>query len=80
MAKVDAEAFLKIKSLNELAIYLDIPLNRLTFFAFSKKVFYTSFSIPKRDAKENRTISTPVAPLKAIQRSIANTLQSIYQS
>lgn len=75
---IDKQQFLAIRTNRDLANYLDIPLSQLTFFAYSNVVFYTSFSIPKSNGSQNRTISAPAPKLKLIQRTLADTLSAIY--
>lgn len=75
---IDKQQFLAIRTNRDLANYLDIPLAQLTFFAYSNVVFYTSFSIPKSNGSQNRTISAPAPKLKLIQRTLADTLSAIY--
>lgn len=80
MVQIDKSIFLSVKTNDELAKYLGIPTSELTFFAYSNKIFYQSFTIPKRSGNANRRIYAPVKKLKYIQRIIAETLSLIYKT
>lgn len=73
----NASKFLSIKTREELADYLSIPLKELTFFAYSKSIFYKKAYIPKRSGRL-RTLSIPIGKLKKIQHAIAEVLDDIY--
>lgn len=62
--------FQKIKTRQELAEILEIPLNKMTYYAYSKNSFYTEFTIKKRDGKANRVILAPKKGLKIIQKKL----------
>ena len=70
--------FQKIKTRQELAEILEIPLNKMTYYAYSKNSFYTEFTIKKRDGKANRVILAPKKGLKIIQKKIASFISEIY--
>ena len=79
MVEINEEHFLAIKSKQDLAKYLNIPLKQLTFFAYSGKKFYSSFSIPKKSGSSCRHISAPEQKLKYIQRILSDTFSKIYR-
>lgn len=72
-------AFLSIRSLQDLADYLEIPIRTLTYFSFSGNDFYTDFSIPKSNGDRPRVISAPRGGLKSIQKKLASALSEIYE-
>lgn len=78
MVQPDKAKFLSIRDNQELADYLGIPIAQLTFFAYSRRDFYSTFSIPKRSGNSSRSISAPKAKLKQIQRLLADTFSLIY--
>lgn len=57
--------FNKIKSREDLAHFLEIPLERLTYILYIKKPdnYYNSFKIPKKN-DEPRLINAPTGDLK----------------
>lgn len=67
--------FNEIKSRNELAQYLGIPLKKLTYVLYVKKPdnYYKSFEIPKKSG-ELRCINAPTGDLKKIQSKLADAL------
>lgn len=69
--------FNEIKTRNDLAIFLDIPLKKLTYILYVKKPsnYYNSFTINKKNG-EARTINAPTGDLKQIQIKFA---QSLYE-
>lgn len=68
-------AFNDIKSKNDLARFLRVPLKTLTYILYVKKPdnYYNSFEIPKKNS-EPRHINAPSGELKALQRKIADAL------
>lgn len=76
--KPESNSFLAIKTNRDLANYLGIPVKEITFFAYSKKDFYSSFEIKKKDPTKYRAISAPKKKLKAIQTILAKTFNGIY--
>lgn len=64
-----------IKTKEELAGLLDIPIKKLTYILYVKKVdnMYTTFRIPKKNGGE-RQINAPEKPLKFIQKKLADIL------
>ena len=79
MVQADADSFLNIHTRQQLADYLSIDLKELTFFAFSGKTFYRDFAILKNNGIDRRIISSPKAKLMSIQKTLADTLECIYQ-
>ena len=69
--------FNEIKTRNDLAIFLDIPLKKLTYILYVKKPsnYYNSFTINKKNGAA-RTINAPTGDLKQIQIKFA---QSLYE-
>lgn len=67
--------FCDIVSRDDLAVFLDIPLQKLTYVLYVKKVenYYNSFVIPKKNG-DARTIKAPIGDLKFIQKKLANKL------
>lgn len=67
--------FCDIASRNELADFLGIPRQRMTYVLYVKKVesYYTSFEIPKKNG-ETRTIKAPTGELKFIQKKLVSKL------
>lgn len=53
----------QIENMQDLANYVGVTLNLLTFFAYADKNFYYSFSIPKKNGAV-RAIDAPNKPLK----------------
>lgn len=72
--------FYEIKTRNELAVFLDIPINRLTYILYKRKVdsYYSTFSIAKKNG-ESREINAPQGILKNIQKKIATELSQCYE-
>lgn len=64
-----------INTRNELADFLEIPIKKLTFVLYVKKVdsYYTTFEIPKKNGGK-RQINAPVGILKTIQEKLADAL------
>ena len=48
MADGEIEKINQIENMQDLANYVGVTLNMLTFFAYADKNFYYSFSIPKK--------------------------------
>ena len=73
--------FREIRSRNELADFLGIYRNKLTYVLYIKKVesFYNTFEIPKKNGGM-RQINAPSGDLKFIQRRIAEALWAYQQS
>lgn len=67
--------FNEIKSRENLAAFLGIPLSKFTYILYFKKVdsYYTSFEIPKKNG-EKRLINAPQNDLKEIQKKLADSL------
>ena len=76
--QLENNSFLAIKTNKDLADYLGIPIKEVTFFAYSKKEFYSSFEIKKKDPTKHRSISAPGKKLKTIQAALAEALNEIY--
>lgn len=68
----------QIENMQDLANYVGVTLNLLTFFAYADKNFYYSFSIPKKNGAV-RAIDAPNKPLKAIQRELARGFAEVYR-
>lgn len=73
-------SFCDLKTRNDLADFLEIQLNHLTYVLYIRKVesYYSTFEIPKRNGG-SRTIDAPSGKLKHIQKKLANAL-SEYQN
>ena len=69
--------FNDIKTRNELAEFLDIPIRKLTYVLYKKGIenYYTSFEIPKKSCGV-RQINAPQGDLKEIQKKLANALEN----
>jgi len=69
------DKFNDIKSRNDLATFLGIPLKKLTYVLYVKKTekYYKSFEIPKKNG-ESRIINAPQSDLKEIQKKLASGL------
>lgn len=67
--------FNEIKNKNELADFLKIPRQVMTYILYIKKVdnLYTSFEIPKKNGGV-RVINAPVSSLKDIQKKLSEAL------
>lgn len=67
--------FCDLASRNELADFLLIPRQKLTYVLYIKKVesYYQSFKIPKKFGGE-REIKAPAGDLKFIQKRLADVL------
>lgn len=67
--------FNDIKTRNDLADFLDVPRQKLTYVLYVKKIdnLYVSFEIPKKNG-DPRQIYAPMNDLKSIQKKIANAL------
>lgn len=67
--------FDRIKSRNDLADFLGVPLKRLTYILYIKGPdnYYSSFEIPKKN-KEPRLINAPNGELKELQRKLSHSL------
>lgn len=72
--------FNEIKSREDLAAFLGIPLSKLTYILYIKKVdsYYTSFEIPKKNG-EKRTINAPQNDLKEIQKKLSDSLWEFHK-
>lgn len=70
--------FANIKSPEELASYLRLPLGQLRFHAKNAFRYYREFKIKKRSGGE-RTIHAPNDPLKSIQKRLASGLSTTYK-
>ena len=68
-------SFLQIKTKDDLANFLGIKTQFLTYLA--NNPYYTSFSIPKRDGT-SRSIHQPAQNLLIIQKKLNHTLQLLY--
>ncbi len=68
----------QIENMQDLADYVGVALNLLTFFAYANRNFYYSFSIPKKNGAA-RLIDAPNKPLKAIQRKLARGFAEVYK-
>lgn len=78
--KSDEEILERLKSIytkEDLADLLEITYKSLCYFAYSRKAFYTDFSVPKRKGG-NRVISVPCPCLKSIQHKILHILELMY--
>ena len=72
--------FNEIKSRDDLAIFLDMPLKKLTYILYAKKTenYYKTFEIPKKNG-EPRQINAPQDDLKEVQRKLANVLWKYHE-
>lgn len=68
-----------VKSRNDLADLLDIPVGKLTYILYVKEVnnYYKSFEIPKKTGG-TREINAPHGDLKRLQRRLAEILQKYH--
>lgn len=73
------QRFLELRTFEDLAVLLDIPKNKLYYYAFVADLedHYERFEIPKRSGGMRR-IAAPASPLKIIQRKLNQVLQSVY--
>lgn len=69
------ERFCDIQTRNELADFLKIPRNKLTYILYVKRpeCYYSTFEIPKKSGG-TREICAPSGDLKSIQRKLADAL------
>ncbi|WPB81159.1 reverse transcriptase domain-containing protein [Archangium violaceum] len=74
---VGPKEFSGIKSPEDLAAFLMLPLGQLRFHARNASRYYKEFKIKKR-AGGFRTIHAPSGPLKAVQRKISQGLLATY--
>lgn len=67
--------FRDIQTREQLALFLAIPLQKLTYILYVKKPdsYYYSFEIPKKDG-EPRQINAPEGDLKQLQKKLADKL------
>lgn len=67
--------FSEIKSRDDLALILNIPLKKLTYMLYIKKTenYYYTFEIPKKNG-ESRQINAPQDDLKDVQGKLADAL------
>ena len=72
--------FNEIKSREDLAAFLGIPLSKFTYILYNKKVdsYYTSFEIPKKNGGK-RPIHAPQTDLKEIQKRLADSLWEFHK-
>ena len=70
--------FLALKTRDDVADLLDVPLKTLCFYAY-KKQNYLDFAIPKKSG-QSRIISAPHTALKIIQRKLSQVLYAVYGS
>lgn len=64
--------FKDIKTRDDVAEFLEVPLQKLTYILYHKKTdtYYTSFEIPKKNG-EMRCINAPGGDLKKIQKKLS---------
>lgn len=75
-----AISFRSIESRDQLAQYCGVPLHTLTMFAYADHIsFYRDWFVQKRNGLGRRRISSPVASLKRIQRTIMGGLKESYR-
>ena len=69
------DKFNEIKSRNDLAKFLKIPIKKLTYMLYVKKIdyYYDSFEIPKKNG-DVRLINAPKGDLKELQRKLTDAL------
>ena len=72
------DEIIRLSTRLDVAVYLDIPLRKLTYILYYKKIesFYNVFDIPKKNG-ELRTICAPVKDLKELQQRLASKLNAI---
>jgi retron-type reverse transcriptase len=70
-------AFLSIRTDTELALYLDIDLNKLNYLLYKATDKYIQFEIPKKNGG-TRKIQSPSSLLKKLQNKIKAALVEIY--
>ncbi len=71
--------FATLQTRRDVANLLGIPLKQLTYHVFvKKKDAYVTFKVPKASGGE-RVISSPITPLKIIQRNLADILNVVYR-
>lgn len=71
--------FLDLQTNTELARLLDVPTKTLTFFAYSGRDFYRTFSVPKKGGRGSRTIEAPCGKLKSIQKALVPMFENVYK-
>lgn len=72
--------FLALRTPDDLAAFLDVPLSTLTMFAYKReKDFYRHFTISKRSGG-SRTIDAPTGSLLNIQRKLSDSLYEVYKA
>ena len=71
--------FLKISDIKELALFLEVPINKLNYHLYKSPADsrYKTFEIPKKSGG-SRIISAPATNLKIIQKKLNVVLQKIY--
>jgi len=73
------ESFLQLKTVEDVATFLDINKNRLYYYLYilpdSKK--YSTFEIKKKKGG-TRKITAPITPLKMVQQRLNKKLQEVY--
>ena len=79
MASLKKDDFLSISSNLQLANYLNVPLRRLTMYAYGCVRKYSCKVIPKKNSGGTRIISAPVGQLKSLQRKLADCLSACYE-
>lgn len=74
------ESFSNIASRNDLADYIQVPIQKLTYLLYKKKTenLYEIFYIPKKSGGD-REIKAPTADLKKVQKKLAKSLSEYQQ-
>jgi RNA-directed DNA polymerase len=72
-----AEAFRKLKTREDVALLLDLPLKQLAYHLFVVKDAYVKFNV-KKASGGTREIASPSTALKIIQRKLADVLTAAY--
>jgi len=73
-----AATFAKLKTRQDIAALLEIPLKQLAYHLYVRKDPYIVFSILKASGGQ-RQIKSPITALKIIQRKLADVLNEIYR-
>src|SRR5690242_20711840 len=74
-----ATAFHNLKTVDDVAALLELPLGKLQYLAYTRKQKpYTTFRVPKK-AGGVREITAPMATLKEVHKRILRVLQTVYR-
>lgn len=74
-----SRSLLDVKTVDQLASVLEVPIGQLNYIAYSKlHLYYTAFNIPKKSGGY-RTIHAPSSGLKIIQKKIKTLIEPHYR-